>query len=602
MTFNIRQKLLLGFALVLAALLAVGGFAYLQLGQLQRTLQLNTSKEIHLSRAQALLWSLRYSSAQAHVATDTEERKKLLTHHAQQVSQLEAQLQAYGDSQELTPDETSGHEAMRQAWRRYKAQLQPWLTELAEGKTDAAMQRHSQQLTPLSEAATQALDRLQDSASRADTERRAAPAQAAEEAKNLMLALGGAAMVLGLVVMLLLARGLTRPIDRLQQALQKLHAGDYSVRTRLTGGDELSQLGEQLDRLLDERLEQLNRQALENDKLNDSVVEIMQAMSLVAGTKDLSIKVPVTEDVTGTISDAMNMLTAETARVLGKVVDVSNEVSAASTQVQHNAESAMAAASRSQEEVETAATELLHTAQVMTQLAQTAQRAQDSAEQSVRTTRQALSTVDKTVSGINESRDLIRETEKRIKRLGERSQEITQVVGLINSIAERTGILALNASMQATSAGEAGRGFAIVADEVKRLSENAREATREIAMLVSSIQSETSETVLAMNNAISRVVDVSRLADQAGAEMQGTRQASDDLAAHVRSMATTSVEQARLGQTLQARAQSIQQSSRDTSSQLAQQTEAIAKLVGYAQALLREVRIFKLPRSTDGVL
>jgi len=225
-----------------------------------------------------------------------------------------------------------------------------------------------------------------------------------------------------------------------------------------------------------------------------------------------------------------------------------------------------------------------------------AAKANESAEAAVRTTRQALATVDKTVIGINESRDLIRETEKRIKRLGERSQEITQVVGLINSIAERTGILALNASMQATAAGDAGRGFAIVADEVKRMSENARDATREISTLVMSIQSETSETVLAMNNAITRVVDVSRLADQAGTEMKGTQQATDALAFNVRSIATASIEQARSGQTLQARALTIQQTSRDTTKQLTAQNEVTNKLVGYAQALVREVAVFKLPR------
>jgi methyl-accepting chemotaxis protein len=325
------------------------------------------------------------------------------------------------------------------------------------------------------------------------------------------------------------------------------------------------------------------------------VVEIMQAMGQVATTKDLSIQVPVTEDVTGAIGDAMNMLTSETAKVLGNVSTVSMDVSKATMEVKLNADTAMASASQGQREVESAARELSQTALTLVEMAQMASKANESAEAAVRTTRQALSTVDKTVSGINESRDLIRETEKRIKRLGERSQEITQVVGLINSIAERTGILALNASMQATAAGDAGRGFAIVADEVKRMSENAREATREISTLVMSIQSETSETVLAMNNAITRVVDVSRLADQAGTEMKGTQQATDALASSVRTIASASMEQARSGQSLQARAQTIQQASRDTTRQLTMQNEVTSKLVTYAQSLVREVSVFKLP-------
>jgi methyl-accepting chemotaxis protein len=149
--------------------------------------------------------------------------------------------------------------------------------------------------------------------------------------------------------------------------------------------------------------------------------------------------------------------------------------------------------------------------------------------------------------------------------------------------------------MQATVAGEAGRGFALVAEEVKRLSENAREATREISTLVSAIQSETSDTVLAMNNAITQIVDTSRLADQAGSEMKGTQQATEDLAGNVRAIAATSIEQAQAGQSLQMRAIAIQTASRETSRQLTLQAIDTEKLVEAASALLREVSVFKLP-------
>jgi methyl-accepting chemotaxis protein len=293
----------------------------------------------------------------------------------------------------------------------------------------------------------------------------------------------------------------------------------------------------------------------------------------------------------------MNMLTSETARVLGNVSEVSGDVASAAQQMKLSSDTLMSSADQNQAEVESAARELSQAAITLNQLSSMAQKANDSAELAVRNTRQALLTVDRTVAGINESRDLIRETEKRIKRLGERSQEISQVVGIINSIAERTGLLALNASMQATAAGDAGRGFALVAEEVKRLSENAREATREISTLVSSIQSETSETVLAMNNAITRVVDVSRLADQAGSEMKGSQHATDELAGNVRSIAATSTEQARSGQALQARALTIQQTSRESSRQLSAQHEVANRLTAYAQSLVREVGVFKLPRS-----
>ncbi len=173
-----------------------------------------------------------------------------------------------------------------------------------------------------------------------------------------------------------------------------------------------------------------------------------------------------------------------------------------------------------------------------------------------------------TVSGINSTRDVIRETEKRIKRLGERSQEISGAVNLINVIAERTHILALNASMHAASAGEAGRGFAVVADEVQRLAENSRQATQQIAALVNNIQVETADTVNTMNDAITQIVEGSRLAEQAGQQMELTQQTTADLVASVKQIAASSEEQAKAGQELLERADTLKKSSEQTSERL----------------------------------
>jgi methyl-accepting chemotaxis protein len=168
------------------------------------------------------------------------------------------------------------------------------------------------------------------------------------------------------------------------------------------------------------------------------------------------------------------------------------------------------------------------------------------------------------------------------------------VVGIIRDIAERTGILALNASMQAAAAGPAGRSFAVVADEVKRLSESARAATVEIGDLVGAIQSETGETTVAMNQAISRIVQVSRLAEDAGGGMLRTREQTDALAATVRDIARTSSEQAKVGAALQERARIIQEASNETARQLSLQAAETLRLVECAKALMREVSVFRL--------
>jgi methyl-accepting chemotaxis protein len=153
----------------------------------------------------------------------------------------------------------------------------------------------------------------------------------------------------------------------------------------------------------------------------------------------------------------------------------------------------------------------------------------------------------------------------------------------------------LNASMHAASAGEAGRGFAVVADEVQRLAENAREATSQISTLVSNIQIETADTVNAMNTAISQVVDGSRLAEQAGEQMQRTQETTAELGTAVQQIASRSREQARVSGELVDRAQQIQESSRQTSQQLQEQTVQTTNLVEYAKNLLSSVRVFRLP-------
>jgi methyl-accepting chemotaxis protein len=391
-----------------------------------------------------------------------------------------------------------------------------------------------------------------------------------------------------------LTKIVTNPLSRLKGTVDELQAGDFDARTQMLDKDEFGELGRALDKLLDERVSQLNKMAKENEALNNSVIEIMQAVGTIATSKDLSMKVPVTEDVTGAISDALNLLTEETSRVLRNVGTVSRDVAQATVAVKGQAELANQAATREQREVEFAATELGTAARALNDIAERARLCNVSAEAAVLTTGGAMAIVVGTVAGIAQSRDLIRETEKRIKRLGERSQEIGQVVNIIQGIAERTGILALNASMHAAAAGEAGRSFAVVADEVKRLSESARESTSQIGRLITAIQTETNETVVAMNQAITQVVEISRLADDAGREMKRTQDQTTELAASVKDIAFTSGEQAKAGAALQDRATVILEASSETARQLSSQAVETRKLVEYAKSLLEEVRVFKV--------
>ena len=418
--------------------------------------------------------------------------------------------------------------------------------------------------------------------------------QTSQQFRLLIAGLAGFGLLASILIGVIIYRSIFRPVHRIASVVEQIGKGNYSSRTSLMGGDELSQLGQAFDNMLGERVNTLVQVERENEQLNDSVIGLLHAVSQLS-QKDLTVKVPVTEDVTGPVADALNLLTAETAKVLQGVTQISEQVATASDTVKAQSDTVITVADRERRAVEQTAADLAAAADAVKQIAQLAQTCNAAAETAIKTTQTALQTVTSTVSGINNTRDTIRETEKRIKRLGERSQEISGVVNLINTIAERTHILALNASMHAASAGEAGRGFAVVAGEVQRLAENAREATSQIATLVNNIQIETADTVNTMNTAISQVVDGSRLAEQAGDQMKRTQETTAELVAAVQQIASRSQEQARVSNELLERAQQIQESTRQTSQQLQEQTTHTTNLVEYARGLLNSVRVFRLP-------
>lgn len=392
----------------------------------------------------------------------------------------------------------------------------------------------------------------------------------------------------------LIARGVTQPTKYLIATMIKIAQGDRRARARLENTDELGLLARQFDIMVDEREAVNERLETENEQLNNSIVAVLRSVAEIS-KRDLTIKVPVNADVTGPVADAINALNSETAKVLAGVTAISSQVALASSAVKAQSDAVMMVAENERQQVEESAQRMAVAAKEMNNIAVLARNSQLAGDAAIKTTQDALKTVNATVTGINSTRDTIRETEKRIKRLGERSQEISGAVNLINSIAERTHILALNASMHAASAGEAGRGFAVVADEVQRLAENAREATTQISTLVSSIQSETQDTVNTMNAAITQVVEGSKLAEEAGRQMQATQETTTELVKSVQQISTSSLKQAKITNELQEYAKQIRESTAQTSQQLSSQGEQTKSLVAYADRLVESVGVFKLP-------
>lgn len=399
---------------------------------------------------------------------------------------------------------------------------------------------------------------------------------------------------IAIFIALRLARSINVPLLHFGSVVSRVAQGDNEARVLLPPTDEIGQLGGAFDNMLDERIATQERIERENDTLNNSVMEIMTSVAELAG-RDLRIKVPVSEDVTGAVADAINMMTGSTAEALHKVRQISQLVSIASQNVKKRSDQVHGAATASADQATAASSELQQTAVALEKMGEEAREANQHAIRAIQATGDAMDIVRATVTGISDSRDKIRETEKRIKRLGERSQEITSVVNIIGQIAERTSVLALNASMQAVAAGEAGRGFAVVADEVKRLAENARSATQQISGLVNAIQADTTETIQAMNSTISQVVDISKLADQAGGQMNATKDATELLAAAVRSIAESTTRQSEASKTLLTRAYDLLQSSQNTVSELEAQREDTDSLATSSQELVTTVGEFQLP-------
>jgi methyl-accepting chemotaxis protein len=406
-------------------------------------------------------------------------------------------------------------------------------------------------------------------------------------------------LVLGLLVGWLFVGGIARPIRKLNETVEEIGRGNFTARAQIKTGDELEAFGNAFNHLLDERLTQLENAERENEQLNNSVIELLKATAKLS-QRDLTVKVPVTQDVTGPMADAINLMASETAKVVSDVRRIAEQVEKASDKVKRQGGIVTNVASTERKEVDSAMTELTTAAQTMARIAETAQACNAIAERAMKTTQTALETVTTTVEGMNSIRETIHETEKRVKRLGQRSQEINVTVDIINNIAERTHVLALNVAMQAAAAGEAGRGFAVVAEEVQRLAESSRNATSQISTLVKNIQVDTADTMATMNRTISQVVQGSELAERAGSQMKETQQTTSQLVQVVGEIANGSTQQAEVSTELRERGNKIHRSTLETSKELEEQTVQTGQLVQYAKQLLEAVRLFKLSSEPSG--
>lgn len=596
---NLRQKLLLSFGLLLGLVMTLATADYVQLRELRETLSKTQSKEAYLGRVQAALWELRFIAPQLIAVSDPTIRQKYIAAEPILFDQAVEGLSQYITLGGLTPEEVEGHKKLSETFAAYRERRRELIKLVSDGKAEEAVQWRTQYTTPLGEANVTALNQLIDLTRRNDAQRRATQDRSAEIANYWTLGIGALALVIGAVASYLVLRSLTGPIERLLSVLGRLGEGDYTARAQLKSQDELGHVGQALDRLLDERLEAVARQAKENEQLNDSIIALLQTV-LQLSNKDLTARAPVTDDVVGTVSSSINQLSHETGMALASVQQIASNVRQTSEHVAQQAAQVDTTARAERQALQEMSVSLTQTIHQVSEVTSLSERSSQAATQASAATDAALRTVDATVRGMDSLRESIAEMEKRFKRLGERSQEISSVVGLINTLSERTHVLALNASMQAATAGEAGRGFAVVAEEVQRLADSARQATNQISQLVHNIQSETSDTVFTMNRLIEHVVTQSERAQAAGTQMVQTRETTSALVGLVQQIAAFARAQSELTQQLRHSVTQLNEGAVSTSEAIAAQNESTSTLLAFARRLTETVGQFKLSERAAG--
>ncbi len=289
------------------------------------------------------------------------------------------------------------------------------------------------------------------------------------------------------------------------------------------------------------------RRAVESEQVNrtnqEAILRLLDEISNLADG-DLTVRPKVTEDITGAIADSINYAVGEMRRLVTGITSAAQQVTSATQEAQTVSGQLLQAAQRQSTEIQGTGQSVTQMAQSMTEASKNAGDSAKVADTSVQAAQKGAQAVQNAIKGMNEIRDQIQETAKRIKRLGESSQEIGEIVALISDITEQTNVLALNAAIQAASAGEAGRGFTVVAEEVQRLAERSGEATKHISAIVKSIQRDTQDAVEAMERSTQGVVEGTKTADEADRALREIGQVSNRLAELIRSISDITQKQA----------------------------------------------------------
>lgn len=392
--------------------------------------------------------------------------------------------------------------------------------------------------------------------------------------------------------------------ENLQAQFEAVIRGDMNPRAAVYSEDEFGKLAASFNQMIQSIVSnttEAQRKAAEQEQAKEDLQrQVIRLLDDVEGAArgDLTVQAEVTADVLGAVADSFNLTIQNLREIVNQVKIAARQVNDSSRENEAFARSLSSDALRQAEELSVT----LNSVQMMTEsiqrVAESAREADQVAKLASETAIKGGDAVERTVAGILDIRETVAETTRKVKRLGESSQEISKIVGLISSIASRTNLLALNASIEAARAGDAGRGFAIVADEVRQLADRAAKASKEIEQIVLQIQSETSNVQQAMEVGTQQVIDGTKRAEQARQSLTDIIQVAHRIETLVFSITEDTVKQTETSRTVSQVMQSVELTAQETSQESQRVSASLQNLVGVARSLQDSVERFRVD-STD---
>lgn len=451
-----------------------------------------------------------------------------------------------------------------------------------------------------------------------------------------LIIFGSSMVVIALLALFVvwLTRKYTSPLSEAVQAAEQIAQGKIKVGVAVKSDDEIGQLGQAMrkmivylqemsgvaDRIAEgnlkvevkpksdqdrfglafknmlERTLRLVQTQDERDRLQSSIVKLLDEVAEV-GQGDLTTQAEVTPDATGAIADAFNYMIEELRNIVYRVQTTTIQVDTSATEVRLTSETLTRNSEVQSQQLSEAALEVEHLAASIQQIAENVNVSTQVADRSLNRAQKSTESVENNINAMNRIRVQAQGTADRLRRLGERSQEIGKIVKLIDELARRTSMVAMNASIQATAGGEAGRGFVVVAEEIERLAERSADATKQIAALTKAIQGETNEAISSMQNTLSEVQEGSKLANEVGQALREIQDISRKMSELNRSILSATTQQGRGSEALQKTISRVSTIAQKTTQEMRQSAMSVEKLTMLAQELRSSVASFKLPES-----